>query len=138
MKTRFRLKNSMNIFLVLTLLSSAVAGTSSATTATELLVGKSCLSSEVGKSVVYKASMGRSIYSTHVKSYLACKKYQGKFLWMSTITLKTIASTKPSKNTATITPTVVGTQGLTGSRFLSKRRYSTSITSIRLEWFCCP
>ena len=109
MKPKFGLKSSMNIFLVLTLLLSVVAGTSFASSATKPFSGKNCLKSEVGKSLVYKASMGRSIYPSRVKSYLECTKYRGKFLWMSTITPKSFSFTKPSKDKVIITPTVAGT-----------------------------
>lgn len=97
-----------NILVVLALLSSIVPGTSFASSVTKPLVGKSCLSREVGKSVVYKASMGRSIYSSQVRSYLECTKYRGKFLWMSTITPKSFSFTKPSKNKVIITPAAAG------------------------------
>ena len=97
-----------NILVILALLSAIVPGTSFASSVTNPLVGKSCLSREVGKSVVYKASMGRSIYSSQVKSYLECTKYRGKFLWMSTITPKSLSFTKPSKNKVMITPAAAG------------------------------
>ena len=91
---RLSSKNTINIFFIFALLFSFTSATSSATSASRPLVGKTCLKSEVGKSVVYKASMGVSYYSSHRKSFLRCTKYLGKLLWLPTLTLKSTNALK--------------------------------------------